>query len=197
MGWDEKLFGVLYRVIKRQKTATAPSACTLEPLRARLHLFGACVAGQKIEIGAAERNGRRCGVTLLLPGIIALAPTRDANERAYLLRVAIDATALRLGLEPARALDDLERSLFALVSIPRVLEALDQDLPGARELMRELGPLSDAPPAFPLATATLMPLKAAAEKLGRDDFSTLWAGQNASGCQEIPAAELTRLLAAT
>ena len=64
-------------------------------------------------------------------------------------------------------------------------------------LMRELGPLSDAPPAFPLATSALMPLKAAAEKLGRDDFSSLWAGQNASGCREIPAAELTRRLAAT
>ena len=62
-------------------------------------------------------------------------------------------------------------------------------------LMKELGPLSEAPPAFPLATAALAPLKAAAEKLGRDDFSTLWSGQNASGCREIPAAELTRLLA--
>lgn len=63
-------------------------------------------------------------------------------------------------------------------------------------LMQELGPLSSAPPAFPLATAALMPLKTAAEKLGRDDFSTLWAGQNASGCRHMPAAELTRSLAA-
>ena len=63
-------------------------------------------------------------------------------------------------------------------------------------LMHELGPLSDAPPDFPMATAALAPLKAAAEKLGRDDFSTLWSGQNTSGCREIPAAELTRLLAA-
>ena len=63
-------------------------------------------------------------------------------------------------------------------------------------LMRELGPLSDAPPDFPLAGAALAPLKAAAEKLGRDDFSTLWSGQNTSGCREIPAAELTHLLAA-
>lgn len=62
-------------------------------------------------------------------------------------------------------------------------------------LMKELGPLSDAPPEFPLATAALVPLKAAAEKLGRDDFSTLWSGQNASGCREIPAAEMTRQLA--
>lgn len=62
-------------------------------------------------------------------------------------------------------------------------------------LMKELGPLSNAAPAFPLATAALLPIKIAAEKLGRDDFSTLWSGQNASGCREIPAAELTRLLA--
>lgn len=63
-------------------------------------------------------------------------------------------------------------------------------------LMKTLGPLSDAPPEFPLATAALAPLKTAAEKLGRDDFSTMWSGQNATGCHEIPAAELTRLLAA-
>ena len=62
-------------------------------------------------------------------------------------------------------------------------------------LMKELGPLSGAPPAFPLATAALLPLKIAAEKLDRDDFSTLWSGQNASGCREIPAAALTLLLA--
>ncbi|CAN5557496.1 nitronate monooxygenase [soil metagenome] len=62
-------------------------------------------------------------------------------------------------------------------------------------LMKELGPISEAAPAFPLATAALAPLKAAAEQQGRDDFSTLWSGQNASGCREIPAAEMTRLLA--
>ncbi|MEO5658365.1 MAG: 2-nitropropane dioxygenase, partial [Polaromonas sp.] len=39
--------------------------------------------------------------------------------------------------------------------------------------------------------------KTAAEKLGRDDFSTLWSGQNASGCREISAADMTRLLAGT
>ncbi|MGJ7491755.1 NAD(P)H-dependent flavin oxidoreductase [Variovorax sp. ZT4R33] len=62
-------------------------------------------------------------------------------------------------------------------------------------LIDALGPLSEVAPAFPLATAALAPLKAAAEKLGRDDFSTLWSGQNATGCREISAAEMTRLLA--
>jgi len=62
-------------------------------------------------------------------------------------------------------------------------------------LMRELGPMSDAPPAFPLASTALAPLRAAAEARGSGDFSAMWAGQNATGCKEIPAAELLRELA--
>jgi nitronate monooxygenase len=62
-------------------------------------------------------------------------------------------------------------------------------------LMRDLGPLSDAPPEFPLASAALAPLRAAAEAQGRGDFSPLWAGQNASGCTTIAAGDLTRELA--
>jgi nitronate monooxygenase len=62
-------------------------------------------------------------------------------------------------------------------------------------IMRELGPISTAPPAFPLATAAIAPLRAKAESRGSGDFSPLWSGQNASGCKEIPAARLTRELA--
>lgn len=63
-------------------------------------------------------------------------------------------------------------------------------------LMRELGPLSPDAPAFPLATAALAPLRAEAERRGQADFTPLWCGQNPSGCREIPAAALTRELAA-
>ena len=63
-------------------------------------------------------------------------------------------------------------------------------------LMRELGPISAAPPEFPLATAAIAPLRAAAERAGSGDFSPLWSGQNARGCREVPAAQLTRELAA-
>lgn len=62
-------------------------------------------------------------------------------------------------------------------------------------VMRELGPMSDAPPEFPLATAAIAPLRAKAEAQGRGDFSPLWSGQNATGCKEVPAAQLTRELA--
>jgi nitronate monooxygenase len=62
-------------------------------------------------------------------------------------------------------------------------------------LMRELGPMSPHPPAFPLAPAALATLRAHAEALGSGDFSPLWSGQNSSGCKEIGAAALTRELA--
>ena len=62
-------------------------------------------------------------------------------------------------------------------------------------LMRELGPLNPAAPAFPLATAAIAPLRAKAESVGNADFSPLWSGQNASQCGNLPAAELTRALA--
>ena len=64
------------------------------------------------------------------------------------------------------------------------------------KVMRELGPISDLPPAFPLATSAVVPLRAQAEAEGSGDFSPLWSGQNASGCKEVPAAQLTRDLAA-
>ena len=62
-------------------------------------------------------------------------------------------------------------------------------------LMRELGPLSDLAPDFPLATAALAPLRAAGLQKGEPDFMPLWCGQNASGCRPVPAGELTRGLA--
>jgi nitronate monooxygenase len=61
--------------------------------------------------------------------------------------------------------------------------------------MRKLGPLNPAAPVFPLATAAIAPLRAAAENLGRNDFSGFWSGQNTSACRAVPAAEITHELA--
>ena len=64
-------------------------------------------------------------------------------------------------------------------------------------VMQELGSISAKAPEFPLATSALAPLRSAAEKLGRTDFTPLWSGQNVNGCKAIPAAELTLALAGT
>ena len=62
-------------------------------------------------------------------------------------------------------------------------------------VMREVGPISPDAPAFPHAATGLAPLKTAAEKLGKVDFTNLWAGQAIRLGREMPAAELTRALA--
>jgi nitronate monooxygenase len=62
--------------------------------------------------------------------------------------------------------------------------------------IREHGPLSPLAPAFPLAGAAIAPLRAKAEGQGLGDYSPLWAGQNVSGCRTVPAADVTRALAA-
>ena len=61
--------------------------------------------------------------------------------------------------------------------------------------MREVGPIAPDAPAFPHAATAFGPLKAAAEKLGKADFTNLWAGQAIRMGREMPAAELTRALA--
>ena len=63
-------------------------------------------------------------------------------------------------------------------------------------VMRELGPLNPAAPEFPLATSAIAPLRAKAEAAGSGDFTSMWAGQNATGCRPQPAAQLVSSLAA-
>ncbi|KGS16225.1 hypothetical protein ALP73_04732 [Pseudomonas coronafaciens pv. garcae] len=63
-------------------------------------------------------------------------------------------------------------------------------------IMREIGPISALAPAFPLAGGALLPLRAAAEKLGNSDFMNLWAGQAVGIKHQLGAGELTQQLAA-
>lgn len=128
--------------------------------------------------GIADREGVAAALALGAAGVQV--------GTSYLLCHEATTTALhRAALTSARA----EHTVLTNLITGRPARGM------LNRLMKELGPLSDAPPAFPLATAALLPLKAAAETMGRDDFSTLWAGQNASGCREVSAGDLTRWLA--
>src|SRR5499425_324223 len=62
-------------------------------------------------------------------------------------------------------------------------------------LIREVGPISDVTPDFPIAAAALAPLRAKSETAGSLEFTPLWSGQAARLSRELPAAELTKLLA--
>lgn len=63
-------------------------------------------------------------------------------------------------------------------------------------LTDELGPIRAEAPPYPLASAALAPISAAAEREGEFGFGPMWAGQAAPLGQALPAAELTRGLTA-
>lgn len=62
------------------------------------------------------------------------------------------------------------------------------------ELTRKLGPISDAAPPFPNAGTHLGPLRNAAERAGRYDFTPVWSGSNTSAAREMPAEAVVREL---
>src|SRR5579864_4109483 len=102
---------------------------------------------------------------------------------AYLLCPEADTSAVhRAALKGGRARHTVLTNLFS--------GGVARGIPN--RLTDELGPLSSAAPAFPLAANALTPLRRAAESSGRGDFSPLWAGQNVTDCREVGAAELTR-----
>ena len=59
----------------------------------------------------------------------------------------------------------------------------------------ELGPMNEFAPVFPRAAGALAPLRAKSEAAGSDDFTPLWSGQAARLGRELPAMQLTSLLA--
>jgi len=65
----------------------------------------------------------------------------------------------------------------------------------ANRLMRDLGPMSDLPPAFPWASLALAPLRAEAEARGLDDFTPLWCGPAHGSFRGLDAGAVTRRLA--
>jgi len=150
------------------------------------------------------------GTFALLPQIVravrvpVVAAGGIADAQGVAAALALGASAVQVGtaylLCPECSTSGLHRA--ALKSEAARHTALTNLFTGApargivNRLMRELGPMSTTVPAFPLATAAITPLRLQAEACGSDDFSPLWCGQNASACQEIPAADVTRKLAA-
>ena len=60
--------------------------------------------------------------------------------------------------------------------------------------VREIGPLNDSVMDFPHTGIAMGRLRSSAEAAGSGDYTSLWCGQNASGCRRIAAGEMVGLL---
>ncbi|MBX3622866.1 MAG: nitronate monooxygenase [Rhizobacter sp.] len=152
---------------------------------------------------------RQAGLVALLPQVVAavsvpvIAAGGIADARGVKAALALGAQAVQVGtaylLCPEAQTTALHRA--ALRSPQAAHTALTNLFTGrpargiVNRVMRELGPLCVDVPEFPLSTAALAPLRAAAEAKGVSDFSPLWAGQNVGNLEGLDAASLTRQLA--
>ncbi|CAN5602821.1 nitronate monooxygenase [soil metagenome] len=149
------------------------------------------------------------GTLALVPQVVdavtvpVIAAGGIADGRGIAAAFALGAAGVQIGtaylFTPEALISPLHRA--ALHSAREDQTALSNVFSGrpARSLtnriMREVGPMSDAAPAFPTAGGALAPLKAVAEAAGATDFSSLWSGQAAGLGRETSAGDLTRQLA--
>jgi nitronate monooxygenase len=165
-------------------------------------------AGGHRGIFLSDDLSTQVGTFALLPQIVravkcpVIAAGGIADAKGVAAALALGASAVQAGtaylLCPEATVSAIHRA--ALQSEAARHTALTNLFTGRpargimNRIMRELGPVSAAPPAFPLATSAIAPLRAKAESQGSGEFSPLWSGQNASGCKAIPAGQLTREL---
>jgi nitronate monooxygenase len=140
------------------------------------------VAAVKVPViaagGIADAAGVRAAISLGAAGVQA--------GTAFLLCPEATTSAIHRAALRARPHETMLTNLFTGRPARGVVN----------RVMRELGAINGAVPAFPLATAAIAPLRARAEAGGSGDFSPLWSGQNATGCREVPAGEIVAALAA-
>jgi nitronate monooxygenase len=151
---------------------------------------------------------RPVGLAALVPQVVAavevpvIAAGGIATPAGIAAAFALGASAVQVGTAylatPESSISPIHR---ALLGTPAAADTAFTTLFSGRSargvrnrLMRELGPESAAAPPFPYASALLAPLRAAAERQGRGDYSPLWAGQSAPLVRKTNAAALTHEL---
>jgi nitronate monooxygenase len=174
------------------------------------------IVAQGLEAGGhrgmflSEDPTTQLGTFALLPQVVravrvpVVAAGGIADARGVAAAMALGAAGVQVGTAFLLCPEATPNAIYraALKGEAATHTALTNVLSGrlaraiSNRVVRELGPISANAPAFPLALGPILALRAKAEGQGSHEFSALWCGQNASGCKEIPAAELTHELGA-
>ena len=205
-------------LLERLKTAGCviqSSATTVEEAR-WLEAHGAdAVIAQGLEAGGhrgmflARDLASQVGTFALVPQVadavrvpvVAAGGVTDA--RGIVAALALGASAVQIGTgyllcPEAKTSTPYRAALRSTRDDSTILTNVFSGRPArsiVNRLMREVGPISADAPPFPLASATVQPLRTKAEAQGSADFSPLLAGQAAALARELSAGELTVALA--
>jgi nitronate monooxygenase len=152
--------------------------------------------------------GGMIGTMALVPQIVdavripVIAAGGIADGRGVAAALALGASAVQIGTAylqtPEAGISALHRDALAAASPNDT--AMTNAVTGrpargvVTRMMRELGPMAEDAPDFPLPASASAMLRKAAEAKGSLDFTPLWAGQGVSLARRMPAADLTRTL---
>lgn len=205
----------LLEQLKAWGTTILSSATTIEEAL-YLQANGAdVIIAQGLEAGGhramflTDDLATQIGTMALLPQIVAavnipvIAAGGIANVNAVKAAMTLGASGVQVGTSyllcpeaktsllhrQALLSDEIKHTTLTNIFTGRPARGL------VNKAINEIGPLNPLAPAFPYATPAMDALRQIAEAQDSNDFSPLWAGQNTSGCNLIPAAELTKQLA--
>lgn len=202
--------------VKSSGAVVMSTATTVEEARLLADKGADIVIAQGLEAGGHRgtfmdgAQAHQAGLFSLLPQVCeaaalpVVAAGGISNEATARAAKALGAAGIQIGtaLLLTDEADTSKRHRAALQS-PRAADTvLTNVFSGglARSIrnrfIREAGPVNPAAPPFPLAQSASAPLRAAAEAQGTDEFSPLWAGQNAVLAQAGRAADIIVRLAA-
>jgi nitronate monooxygenase len=166
-------------------------------------------AGGHRGVFLTDDASRQVGTMALVPQVVdavkipVIAAGGIADARGIVAAFALGASAVQLGTAylfcPEATISSVYRGALRMAKDDAT--ALTNVFTGrlarglTNRLIREVGPLSDIAPSFPLASGPVLPLRSKAEATGSGDFSPLWSGQAAALGRELSAAALTKRLA--
>ena len=156
-----------------------------------------------------ENISTQAGTFALVPQVAdavnvpVIAAGGIADARGIAAAFALGAAGVQLGtaylFTPESLITPLYRSaLLAARDDKTALTNIFSGRPARglmNRIMREIGPITEAAPAFPTAGGALAPLKESAEAQGLTDFTALWSGQAVGLGRKMHAGELTQRLA--
>jgi nitronate monooxygenase len=166
-------------------------------------------AGGHRGIFLTDHTDQQVGTMALVPQTVdavkvpVIAAGGIADGRGIVAALALGASAVQIGTAylfcpEAKVAPPHREALHAAWDDDTTLTRVFTGRPArgiVNRIMREVGPMSDLPPAFPLAGGALVPLRAKSEPAGSGDFMSLWSGQAMRLGRDMPASELTRTLA--
>lgn len=205
-------------LVERLRAAGCKVICSATTVaEARSLEKGGCdaVIAQGIEAGGhrgmflSDDIATQVGLFALLPQVVdavkvpVIATGGIGDARGIVAALAMGAAGVQIGTAflfcpEARILPPHRAALRIARDDSTVLTNVISGRPARgliNRLIREVGPISDVAPEFPLASGASAPLHAKAQEQGSGDFSPMLAGQAAALGRELPAGALIEKLA--